>query len=203
MVTPATLPQRGTEGARLTERCQRRQIGLCKGACGAAGASDNQCTSATHVNFDCLELDGDAVDDPFCRHAVHLFKQLSALATIYLHGEQMKPPKRRPTGGEGAAEGHGAGSTERERHEARLTCSRKYCIARSADSVKMYIEPPKAPPAPPPPPATAAGRLRARAWSLALWSWRTEPGWRKLAAGGTDRALALKGRRRRPLDGAA
>ena len=32
-------------------------------------------------------------DEPFCRHIVHLIKQLSALATVALHGEPLKKAK--------------------------------------------------------------------------------------------------------------
>ena len=34
-------------------------------------------------------------DEPFCQHVVHQFKQLSALATIHLHGEKVKKPKKK------------------------------------------------------------------------------------------------------------
>ena len=45
------------------------------------------------VVFDRLTDDNMSLyDEPFCMHIMHQFKQLSALATIHLHGEAMKRP---------------------------------------------------------------------------------------------------------------
>jgi len=45
------------------------------------------------VVFDRLTDDNMSLyDEPFCMHIMHQFKQLSALATIFLHGEAMKRP---------------------------------------------------------------------------------------------------------------
>ena len=46
------------------------------------------------------------------------------------------------------------------------------------------------------------GMFGTAANALGAWAYKRCPGWQKLAAGGNDRYLALKGRRRRPLDGA-
>jgi len=51
------------------------------------------------VVFDRLTDDNMSLyDEPFCMHIMHQFKQLSALATINLHGETMKKPpaEKRP-----------------------------------------------------------------------------------------------------------
>ena len=41
------------------------------------------------ISFDRLESSDTVIDEPFCQHVVLQFKQLSALATIYPHGEAL------------------------------------------------------------------------------------------------------------------